>query len=112
MKLEIAKHLKPLKWAKRAVFGFVILSLISAFGPYRLHSLNTTPIKPVNFSWINKAEIYGLDILMSALAYPIYPEIAHEHMMLYTPFDEAPKIIKDDFFSEFSGCPRCNQESH
>jgi len=98
VKLEIAMHLKPMKWAKRAVFYFVILSLVSAFGMYRLHSLNTTPIKPANFSWINKVEIYGLGLLMSALAYPIYPEVAREHMMLYTPFGEATKIIEDDFF--------------
>ena len=96
--LEVAENLKSMKWVKRAIFGFVILSIISSFGLYRLHNLNTTPIKPVNFSWINKAEIYGLGILMSALAYPIYPEVAREHMMLYTPFDSAPKIINDDFF--------------
>ena len=96
--LEIAKNPQPMKWVKRVILGFVILSLITAFGLYRLHSLNTTPIKPANFSWINKAEIYGLGVLMSALAYPIYPEVAREHMMLYTPFDDAPKIIRDDFF--------------
>jgi hypothetical protein len=87
-----------MKWVKRAIFGFVLLSIISAFCLYRLHSLNTTPINPANFSWINKAEIYGLGVLMSALAYPIYPEVAREHMMLYTPFDDTPKIIRDDFF--------------
>jgi len=35
---------------------------------------------------------------MSAIAYPIYPEVAREHMMMYTPFDTAPKVIIDDFF--------------
>jgi hypothetical protein len=96
--LEIAKNLQSMKWAKRVILGFIILSIMSAFGLYRLHSLNTTPIEPANFSWINKAEIYGLGVLMSALAYPIYPEVAREHMMLYMPFDDAPKIIWDDFF--------------
>ena len=98
VKLGEANNSKSMKWVKRAIFGFVLLSIISAFGLYRLHSLNTTPINPVNFSWINKAEIYGLGVLMSALAYPIYPEVAREHMMLYTPFDDTAKIIRDDFF--------------
>ena len=74
------------------------LGLITGFGLFRLHQLNTTPIHEANFSWINKAEIYGLGILMSAVAFPIYPEVAREHMMLYTPFNDDPKIINDDFF--------------
>ncbi|MBT3786951.1 MAG: hypothetical protein HOC33_05485 [Alphaproteobacteria bacterium] len=96
--MEITKHLKSMKWTKKAFLGFMVLSLIGVFGLHRLHNLNTTPIAPANFSWINKVEIYGLGVLMSALAYPIYPEVAHEHMMLYTVFDEGAKIIEDDFF--------------
>ena len=76
----------------------LVVGLVSGFGLFRLHHLNTTPIHEANFSWINKAEIYGLGILMSAVAFPIYPEVAREHMMLYTPFTDDPKIINDDFF--------------
>jgi hypothetical protein len=83
---------------RRATFGLVLLTMICIFGLYRLHSLNSTPIDPANFSWINKAEIYTLGIVMSAIAYPIYPEVAREHMMLYSPFEEDPIIIEDGFF--------------
>jgi len=58
-----------MKWTKKAFLGFMVLSLIGVFGLHRLHNLNTTPIAPANFSWINKVEIYGLGVLMSALAY-------------------------------------------
>jgi hypothetical protein len=43
-----------------------------------------------------------MGVLMSAIAYPIYPEIAHEHLMLYSPFEKAPTIIEDDFFMRSS----------
>ena len=78
--------------------GLLVLTLIIGFSLHRLNSLNSTPIDPANFSWINKAEIYSLGIVMSAIAYPIYPEVAREHMMMYAPFTEDPKTIRDDFF--------------
>jgi hypothetical protein len=83
---------------KKIALIVIILGLISMLSLFRLHTLNTTPIHPSNFSWVNKAEIYVMGVFMSAFAYPIYPEIAQEHMMLYTPFEDNPKIIEDDFF--------------
>ena len=83
---------------KCGTFSLILLTMICMFGLYRLHSLNSTPINPANFSWINKAEIYALGIVISAIAYPIYPEVAHEHMMLYSAFEEDPIIIEDGFF--------------
>jgi hypothetical protein len=83
---------------KKVTFSLILLSMIFIFGLYRIHSLNSIPIDPVNFSWINKAEIYTLGIVMSAIAYPIYPEAAREHMMLYSPFEKDPINIKDRFF--------------
>jgi hypothetical protein len=87
-----------MKILKRFMLIFVVFSLITVSGLYRLNILNTTPIHPSNFSWVNKAEIYVLGIVMSAVAYPIYPEVAKEHMMMYSPFEKNPKIINDDFF--------------
>jgi hypothetical protein len=78
--------------------GLLVLTLIISFSLHRLNNLNSTPLDPANFSWINKAEIYFLGIVMSAIAYPIYPEVAREHMMMYAPFTEDPKTIRDDFF--------------
>ena len=90
--------LGPRTIIKKALAGLLIVMLLTGIGLYRLDKLNSIPIDPVNFSWINKAEIYVLGIVMSAIAYPIYPEVAREHMMMYTPFDVAPKVIIDDFF--------------
>ena len=83
---------------KKVIVGLIAFSLLIGVGLYRLDKLNSIQIDPANFSWINKAEIYVLGIVMSAIAYPIYPEVAREHIMMYTPFDAAPKVIIDDFF--------------
>ena len=90
--------LGPRTILKKVLAGLLITTFLTGIGLYRLDKLNSIPIDPVNFSWINKAEIYVLGIVMSAIAYPIYPEVAREHMMMYTPFDTAPKVIIDDFF--------------
>ena len=86
------------KWLRRLLILALMVTILLAFGLYRLNQLNAKPIEVSQFSWINKAEIYALGTLMSVAAWPIYPEVAREHMMLYAPFDEDPKIIKDDFF--------------
>jgi hypothetical protein len=98
MSVESGKIQMTIKSFKKLVIALVIISMASVLGLYRLHSLNTTPIQLSNFSWVNKAEIYVMGIAMSAIAYPIYPEIAQEHMMLYSPFEEDPRIIDDGFF--------------
>lgn len=53
-------------------------------GLFRLNQLNQIPIHVDNFSTLNLIEIYLLGIVMSAIAYPIYPEIAIERMSLYS----------------------------
>ena len=90
--------LGPRTIIKKALAGLLITTFLIGVGLYRLDKLNSIQIDPANFTWINKAEIYVLGIVMSAIAYPIYPEVAREHMMMYTPFDVAPKVIIDDFF--------------
>lgn len=59
------------------------ISLFTAIGLYRLNELNKIPVRVENYSTYNLVEIYVLGVVMSALAYPIYPEIAIEHMSLY-----------------------------
>ena len=76
----------------------LFLVLFAAFGLYRLNVLNEMPLKTANFSTLNKIEIYVLGLVMSVAAYPLYPEVAREHLMLYRPFNGKPKIIEDDFF--------------
>lgn len=71
--------------------------LALGFGLFRLDRLNQIPISIHNFSTYNLAEIYALGIVMSALAYPIYPEVAEEHLSLY--FREK-KNKKSCFFME------------
>ena len=80
------------------VSSLVVLILISSFCLYRLDHLNSIPTTPSNFSWINKAEIYVLGLAIGIIGYPIYPEVAREHLMMYRPFSNKPKIIESDFF--------------
>ena len=89
-------------WGKslRAKFisGMLALTLIGSFCLYRLDHLNSIPIAPSNFSWVNKAEIYALGLAIGVIGYPIYPEVAREHLMMYRPFSDKPKVIESDFF--------------
>ena len=88
-----------LKRVYRAIsFVVLLLVLFSALGLYRLNVLNQKPLNTANFSTLNKIEIYVLGLVMSVAAYPLYPEVAREHLMLYRPFNGKPKIIDDDFF--------------
>ena len=69
---------------KVIIIRFVILLfLFSSFGLYRLNELNKIPVNVKNFSTYHLVEIYTLGLVMSALAYPIYPEISIEHLSLY-----------------------------
>ena len=80
------------------ISSLVVLILISSFCLYRLDHLNSIPTTPSNFSWINKAEIYVLGLAIGVIGYPIYPEVAREHLMMYRPFSNKPKVINSDFF--------------
>ena len=71
---------------------------MGSFSLYRLDHLNSIPTTPSNFSWINKAEIYALGLAIGVIGYLIYPEVAREHLMMYRPFSNKPKVIKSDFF--------------
>ena len=82
----------------KLVSSFVVLLLLSSFCLYRLDHLNSIPTTPSNFSWINKAEIYVLGLAIGIIGYPIYPEVAREHLMMYRPFSNKPKVIYSDFF--------------
>jgi hypothetical protein len=62
----------------------VCLFLFASVGLYRLNELNKIPVDVDNYSTYNLIEIYILGVVMSGLAYPIYPEIAIEHMALYS----------------------------
>ena len=75
-----------------------MISFIVTFALYRLDHLNSIPITPSNFSWLNKAEIYVLGLTLGAAGYPLYPEVAREHLMMYRPFPDKPKVIENDFF--------------
>ena len=77
-----------------------VFFLLICFSLFRLNSLNQRPSEPEEFSWINKVEIYVLGLAMVGVAYPIYPEIAYEHLTLYWPDDGDTEVIHDDFFME------------
>ena len=71
------------------------ISLFTAIGLYRLNELNKIPVRVENYSTYNLVEIYVLGVVMSALAYPFYPEIAIEHMSLYS---RSKSSRESDFF--------------
>ena len=70
---------------RRIGITFICISLFTAVGFYRLNELNKITVSVENYSTYNLVEIYVLGAIMSAFAYPIYPEISVEHMSLYTP---------------------------
>jgi|TARA_R110000824_G_scaffold94543_5_gene228027 hypothetical protein len=95
----------------KLIFSILTFSLISCFSLYRLDQLNSIPIAPSNFSWINKAEIYTLGLAIGAIGYPLYPEVAREHLMMYRPFSDKPKVIKSTFFRGSPVVERAIQKS-
>ena len=87
---------------KKLTIGVSVITLFAAVGLIRLDALNQKPSDPAQFSWLNKAEVYTLGIVMSVLAYPIYPEVAKDHLSLYVPNHGEPKRYNDDFFLKSS----------
>ena len=87
---------------KKLTVALLALTLIAAVGLIRLNVLNQKPSDPDHFSWLNKAEVYTLGVVMSVLAYPIYPEVAREHLSLYVRNNGEPKRYNDDFFLKSS----------
>ena len=75
----------------------ILIILFSGFGLYRLNQLNKIPVSVENYSTYNLAEIYALGIVMSVLGYPLYPEVAVEHLSLM--FREKGER-QSDFFME------------
>jgi len=98
VQFEKERHCEMMRWAKMAITISTLTALIFAFGIYRLRLLNATPIASANFSWVNKIEIYILGIAMAGIAYPFYPEVAREHLMLYSSSRDDPTVIRGDFF--------------
>ena len=85
-------------FSKKIILSVLALTLFCGIGLYRLDKLNSTPIEAANFSWFNKVEIYVLGLGLGVVAYPIYPEVAREHLMMYSPFPDKPEVIESNFF--------------
>ena len=84
-----------MKLKKFIIYPGISLIVLCSIGLVRLNHLNNTPIDVDNFSVFNLMEIYTLGIVMSVLAYPIYPEISIEHLSLYSK-DKGER--ESDFF--------------
>ena len=68
---------------KKIIIRFLMLViLLGGFGLYRLNELNKIPVSEENYSTYNLVEIYILGVVMSVLGYPLYPEVAVEHLSL------------------------------
>ncbi len=82
----------------KLILSMLVISFIVSFALYRLDHLNSIPITPSHFSWLNKAEIYVLGLALGVAGYPLYPEVAREHLMMYRPFSDKPRVINSTFF--------------
>ena len=82
---------------KKVATAILSLIFLTSAGLYRLSVLNQKPSDPAEFTLINKIEIYLLGLVMSGIAYPLYPEVSREHLALYWPSTET-KQVNDDFF--------------
>jgi hypothetical protein len=82
----------------KAMLLLLMLLSIVAFFLWRLEDLNSREIRPENFSFINKIEIYILGLVLGIGAYPIYPEVAATHLSLYWKNGSDEREINDDFF--------------
>ena len=76
----------------KLISSILMIAFIVSFALYRLDHLNSVPITPSHFSWLNKAEIYVLGLALGVAGYPLYPEVAREHLMMYRPFPGTPKV--------------------
>ena len=54
----------------KLISSLLVISFIVSFALYRLDHLNSIPITPSNFSWLNKAEIYVLGLALGVAGYP------------------------------------------
>ena len=82
----------------KLISSILMTSFVVSFALYRLDHLNSVPITLSNFSWLNKAEIYVLGLALGVAGYPLYPEVAREHLMMYRPFPDKTKVIESIFF--------------
>lgn len=84
---------------KKILFGFALIISLFFIGIERLNYLSSKQIHVDNFSTFNKIEIYAAYILMNALGYPMYPEIAKEAMLMLDPRVRNKEIyFETDFF--------------
>ena len=77
--------------------SLILLVLFIGFGLFRLNELNRVPVNMENFSTYNLVEIYVLGIVMSVIGYPLYPEVAIEHLSL---MKEEKGERQSDFFMD------------
>ena len=66
----------------KLISSILMISFVVSFALFRLDHLNSVPITLSNFSWLNKAEIYVLGLALGVAGYPLYPEVAREHLMM------------------------------
>jgi len=67
-----------------------------------------------HLSWLEMVSIYGLNVVMSVLAYPVYPEVAVESWYMMFQCDQQVRIFEDDFFlnSKKVKAAFANNDSH
>jgi hypothetical protein len=51
-----------------------------------------------NLTFVEKSAVYGLNIVIGCLAYPIYPEVSKETLLMMFPADNGIRNFESDFF--------------
>jgi hypothetical protein len=91
---------------KRALSVFIINGLIFLITiPYsnkqydrKSDSYYNIVLSGDELSFIEKLNVYNLNILISAVSFPVYPEIGMESFLLIFPDNDKQRTFKSDFF--------------
>jgi hypothetical protein len=100
----ILKH-KPKRkniFRNSILIGYVIFFL---FFPFTLKEYNnkseflqSTIDKGLSLSFKDKLGIYGLNLILGIVGYPLYPEVSKETLLLSIPCMDDKRVFSDDFF--------------
>lgn len=64
----------------------------------KIELLQSTIDNRKDLSFKDKLGIYGLNIIIGIIGYPLYPEISQETLLLFVPCKDGKRIFSDDFF--------------
>jgi len=99
-------NLKPIRLLKFSL-SFLVIPAALALAPMMMGEVDRRVEEldrklrsnPDGFTFIDKAGVYGLNIVMGLAAYPVYPEASRETMLMVFPAGRADRRV---FYSRFA----------